>query len=120
MIEIMKESQGKVVGFRASGKLTVNDYHQVLGPALNRLSHQFETFRALFYMDANFDGWELPAAWANTKLDVRYRGELEKVAVVGAPAWEEWCVRLARWVMKGELRTFPADRLNEAWDWIKS
>lgn len=52
-------------------------------------------------MDEDFQGWDLKAAWANTSLDLRYRREFEKIAVVGAPAWEEWCVRLASLFMKG-------------------
>lgn len=120
MIEIMKESEGSIIGIRASGKLTIDDYDRVLGPRLEALARKFGTIRALFYMDAGFEGWEPSAAWANTKLDFRHRGDLERVAIVGAPAWEEWCARLAGLLMKGELRTFPADDLPRAWDWVKT
>lgn len=120
MIEIMKESAGNVVGIRATGMLTTADYDQVLVPKLVELSQTFDALRALFYMDRDFKGWDLSAAWANTKLDFRFRGHLEKVAIVGAPAWEEWCVRGAGLVMKGELRTFRAEQIEDAWAWVKS
>jgi hypothetical protein len=120
MLEIMQESEGKVVGFRATGKLTTADFDQVLLPRLESPSRQFNKLRALVYMDANFVGWDLPAAWANTKLDIRFHGDLEKVAIVGAPIWEEWCVRLASLLMKGELRTFKTEQLADAWVWLKS
>lgn len=120
MMEIMNESAGNVVGIRATGMLTTADYDRVLLPKLTDLSQKFETLRALFYMDADFRGWDVSAAWANTKLDFRFRGHLEKVAIVGAPAWEEWCVRLASLVMKGELRTFRSEQLEDAWAWVRS
>jgi hypothetical protein len=120
MMEIMNESSGNVIGIRATGMLTTDDYDRVLVPKLAELSQQFETARALFYMDHDFRGWDLSAAWANTKLDFRFRGHLEKVAIVGAPTWEEWCVRVAGLVMKGEMRTFKADQLEDAWNWVRS
>lgn len=122
MMEIMEQSEGRIIGIRASGKLMVDDYERVLAPRLEAMAREFGTgLRALFYMDSNFKGWELSAAWANTKLDVRHRGDLEKVAIVGAPAWEEWCVKLAAGaLMKGELRTFDAEELQVAWEWVKS
>ncbi len=120
MLELMKESEGKIVVFRATGKLSRKDYDEVLGPRLEDLARQFGRVRALVYMDDGFKGWNLPAAWANTKLDMRYRADLEKVAIVGAPGWEERCVRMAGLLMKGELRTFRADQLPAAWDWVKS
>ena len=120
MMEIMNESAGNVVGIRATGMLTTADYDQVLVPRLAQLSQKFETLRALFYMDQDFRGWDLSAAWANTKLDFQFRGQLEKVAIVGAPTWEEWCVRIAGLVMKGEMRTFRTDQLGDAWQWVRS
>jgi SpoIIAA-like len=120
MIEIMKESTGNIVGIHATGMLTTTDYDQVLVPKLAELSQTFDTLRSLFYMDRDFKGWDLSAAWANTKLDFRFRGHLERVAIVGAPTWEEWCVRVAGLVMKGELETFRAEQLEDAWEWVKS
>jgi SpoIIAA-like len=120
MIEIMKESERDIVAVRATGTLTTADYDEVLLPKLVEIARRFDALRVLFYMDQDFRGWELPAAWANTKLDFRFRGKLEKVAVVGAPEWEEWCARVASLVMKGELRTFRAEQLADAWEWVRS
>jgi hypothetical protein len=100
--------------------LTAADYDEVLVPRLEELSRQFDTLRASFYTDRDFKGWDMSAAWANTKLDFRHRGNFEKIAIVGAPAWEEWCVRVASLVMKGELRTFRAEQLADAWEWVRS
>ena len=72
MIEIMKESEGNIVGIRATGTLTIADYDRVLVPKLEELSHQFDPLRALFYMDRAFKDWDLSAPWANTKLDFAF------------------------------------------------
>lgn len=116
---VLEHRRQQLLGIRASGKLTVDDYDRVLTPRLDAAVREFGIVRALFYMDRDFEGWAPSAAWANTKLDVQHRRDLEKVAIVGAPGWEQWCVRFAGLLMKGELRTFRADSLQVAWNWIK-
>lgn len=120
MAEFMQEGSGNVLGVRTGGTLTGNDYKRRLVPRLESLIEQFGRVRVLFYMDETFRGWDLKAAWVNTTLDVRHRADFEKVAVVGAPAWEEWCVKLAGLLMTGEIRTFPSEQLQQAWDWLRA
>ena len=120
MIELMKESSGRILGVRASGRLTETDYKHVLIPRLESLFDQFGRLRVLFFMDENFEGWTLDAAWANTILDLRHRADFEKVAIAGAPVWEEWCVKLVSLLMKGELRIFQRAQLPEAWEWLRA
>lgn len=60
-------------------------------------------------------------AWANTVLDLKHRRDFDKVAMVGAPAWEQWCAKTAATVLiTGELRTFGRDRLSQAWEWLRA
>ncbi len=120
MIEFMQESRGNIVGVRASGKLTGVDYKRSLIPHLESLINQHRRLRVLFFMDEAFAGWDLEAAWNNTVLDFCHRSDFEKIAMVGAPAWEEWCVKLAGFLMQGELRTFRREQLPEAWQWIRT
>jgi hypothetical protein len=106
MIEFLVEGSGDTVGVRAAGKLTEADYRQVLVPTIQLLLAQFLTLKAVFLMDETFEGWSLRAVWANTVFDVKHRRDFEKIAIVGAPKWEDWCVRTAAmWLMTGELRT---------------
>ena len=120
MIELMEESEADVLGVRAHGTLTSSDYRQVLAPRLESMLERFGTVRVLVLMDETFKGWDLAGAWANTSMDIRHRADFERVAVVGAPTWEEWCVKLAGLLIAGEVRTFPADRLQDAWEWLRS
>jgi len=120
MTEVMHESEGNILGVRASGKLVDDDYSKVFVPKLESLLEQFEKPRGLFYMNDTFCGWDLKSAWDNTMLDVRHRGDFEKVAMAGAPVWEDWCVKLAGLLVHGKMRTFPSDQLAQAWDWLRA
>jgi hypothetical protein len=120
MLEFMQESEGDVLGVRARGKLTSSDYRLVLAPRLESMLRQFETVRVLFVMGDAFRGWSLGGAWANTVMDFRRRADFEKVAIVGAPPWEDWCLKLAGFLVAGEIRSFQADRRQDAWTWLRS
>jgi SpoIIAA-like len=120
MIEFMQESSGNVLGVQAGGKLTEDDYRSRLVPRLESLIERFGSVRVLFYTDETFQSWDLHSAWANTALDVRHRADFERIAVVGAPAWEAWCLKLAGLLMAGEIRTFQPDQLQQAWNWLRA
>ncbi|OBF09573.1 STAS/SEC14 domain-containing protein [Mycobacterium sp. 852002-10029_SCH5224772] len=121
MIDVMRESDGDVLGLRAKNKLTTSDYRDVLVPAVRTLLDQFGTLNVLFFIDEPFDGWTLRAAWVNTLFDIRHRNDFRRVAVVGAPRWEQWCVNVAAaLLMSGELRTFDRERLDAAWEWVRT
>ena len=121
MIEVMRESDGDVLGLRATGKLSVADYRDVLVPTVRALLDRFDSLKVLILLDEPFDGWTLGAAWANTVFDAKHRNHLGKVAMVGAPRWEQWCVNVAAsLLMNGELQTFDREGLDAAWQWVRA
>ena len=119
MIEFMSESNGRVIGVRAIGTLTDADYKNTLIPKLEALFKQYGKLNVLFYLAEDFDGWDLEAAWDDASYGLKHRADFEKLAVVGGPLWVEWCIKLSGFLMKGEIKTFSLDSLDEAWDWIK-
>lgn len=117
----MRGSDRDVLGLCATGKLTAGDYRDVLVPTVQSLLDRFGTLKVLFLIGEPFDGWTLRAAWVNTVFDIGHRNDFRKVAVVGAPRWEQWCVNVAAaWLMSGELRTFDRERLDAAWEWVRA
>ena len=75
--------------------------------------------RVLFHLDPDFQGWTPGALWEDLKLDLKHRGNFEKVALVGAPLWADALMGLFGHFMSGEVRTFLREHLAEAWIWIQ-
>lgn len=119
MFTFMPESEGAVVGIHATGKLRDSDYKQTLIPGLEKLFDEHGTLNVLFYMDNSFEGWELSAAWDDAAFGLGHRADFRKLAVVGGPEWIEWCIKACGFLMKGEIRVFPANQLDAAWSWVK-
>ncbi|KUI10738.1 hypothetical protein AU192_22185 [Mycobacterium lehmannii] len=119
MIELEADRAANVLVIHARGKLTREDYRDILAPQVRSLLDRSGTLRVMFVMDDSFEGWTLGAAWENTLFDLKHRRDLEKVAMVGAPRWEEWCVNVAAaLLMRGQLATFSLDQRPEAWKWL--
>lgn len=118
MMEIMKESDGAIIGVHVSGTLHEDDYRELL-PELEKRFRDHGKLRVLFYADADFKGWDMQAAWEDMSFGMRHMSDFERLALVGAPDWVIWCIKLSAFLMKGEIRVFPADALDEAWSWIK-
>jgi SpoIIAA-like len=119
MFHIMPESQGKIIGIRATGKLTDLDYKEVLLPNLEAHIKQHGKIRLLCFIDENFAGWEPGAMWEDAKFFFPHKKDFEKMAIVGGPKWVELMMKLFAPLMTGESRTFPGEQLPEAWEWIK-
>jgi hypothetical protein len=118
MIEVM-ESRGRVLWLRASGKLTRQDYQEVLIPRLEAVIREHGKARLLFHLDPDFQGWELGALWDDLKFDLNHKDDFEKLAVVGGARWVDAGMKIFARFMAGEVKTMLGEQLAEAWEWIQ-
>ena len=120
MIEILPESEGNVLGVRVSGKLTLEDYKEILIPALNRILKQHHTVRFLTIVDETFRGRDLAATVENFKLGLKIRKQVEKSAIVTDSKLIRVLAYIGSYFARGPVKTFPQSKLQAAWKWIKA
>ena len=122
MIERMDGLPEGVIGLRASGNLTRQEYKNVLEPALKEAIDSVEA-RVLFVLP-DFDGLEA-RAWledikTGLRLELAQRSAWKKLAVVTGVDWIGKAMHLFAWAMPGELAVYEMDQLEEAKDWVAS
>lgn len=117
MIQILEGTHEDVVSTKAVGKLTKEDYDQLL-PVLRKKVDEHEKIRWYFEMQ-KFEGWEPEAAWRDMKFDFKNANNLEKVAMVGARKWEEWLTQIMKPFTSAEVRFFETAEKQEALQWIE-
>jgi hypothetical protein len=120
MIERIDDVPAGVIGVRASGKLTKDEYETVLEPALNEAAESGEA-RVLFVLP-DFDGLE-PEAWLEDMktglgVELMNRAAWKKLAVVSGVDWIAKAMRLFAWAVPGELAVFEMDELDKAKEWV--
>lgn len=118
MIKVLPESNRNILILKAEGKLTDQDYKDVLIPRLDSIIREHGKARLLLDMGEDFHGWEAAAFWDDARFGLAHRNDFEKVGVIGAPRWVEWGMKLADMVVSGETRSFSPGQREEALNWI--
>ena len=120
MIERIDDAPAGVIGIRASGKLTKDDYESVLEPTLKEAVDSGDA-RVLFVLP-DFDGLE-PKAWledvkTGLGVELKDRASWRKLAVVTGVDWVAKSMRLFAWAMPGELAVYEMDEMDKAREWV--
>ena len=120
MIERIEEMPAGTIGLRASGKLTREDYQQVLEPALQEGVESGE-LRLLFEMPS-FDGLEPGAVIDDVETGlrawVRDHRSWKRFAFVTDVEWLVRTMRAFAWLAPGEVRVFSLGELDVAREWV--
>lgn len=120
MIERIEEMPAGTVGLRASGKLSKQDYTEVLEPVLSEGVTSGE-LRLVFSL-TDFHGLE-PGAWAEDaktglRTWVRDHSSWKRFALVTDVEWVAKAMRAFAWMAPGEVRIFGLEELDEAKRWV--
>jgi len=118
MIELMTDLPERVLGLRASGQVTAEDYKTILVPAIEEKLTQHRKVRLLYVIGDEFKGYTGGAAWEDAKIGMKHLTSFERVAVVTDVDWIESMVKAFGFAFPGEVRVFDDDDLDEARRWI--
>ena len=119
MIERIDDMPAGTIGFRAKGKLTRDDYRNVLEPVLREAAESGE-IRMLFTL-TDFEGLQ-PAAWfddikTGLGLGIGHHTAWKRSAIVTNVDWIAKAYQLA-WITPGEVKVYGLDQLEEAKSWV--
>jgi hypothetical protein len=121
MVERLEDMPGGTMGFRLSGKVTRDEYHELLAPVTAALERG-ERVRYLVATAPDFHGLELGALWEDVKaagtVGLKHHASWERFAVVTDKEWMRNAVAAFGWVSPGELRVFEPGELEAAKAWV--
>ena len=66
----------------------------------------------------DFHGWEMAAAWEDTKFGMRHFHDIERLAMVGEKAWQHGMSVFCKPFTKAKIRYFDSSEAAEADRWI--
>ena len=117
MIRIEHSRDSDLIVLRASGTLTTQDYEDSVPKLEHALEMSEGPIRVLLRLE-DFRGWEIGALWRELELDLKYRGDFGRIAVLGDSDLEKWGTTLAAPFARAEMRFFPIDRDVDAEAWL--
>jgi hypothetical protein len=116
MITLLEDLPDGVVGLRASGEVTAEDYRDVMVPALDEALARGGV-RLLYVLDEHTK-FSPGALFADAKVAVRHLKGWERLAVVSDADWLENSVKAFGWMMPGEVKVFDDDDIDQATAWL--
>ena len=120
MIRSIENMPAGVLGLEAVGKVTEDDYRDVLLPQVTAALERGE-LRMLYVLGREFDSYSAGAMWADTKMTkvvAKHRKSWKKLALVSDADWLENSVKAFGWLMPGEVRVFETDDVDDALEWL--
>ena len=121
MIETLSNLPEGVLGFKGSGKLSREEYREMMKPIYPALE-QGGPVNLLFVVGDDFSGLDAGALWEDMKaggsVGLKHRSAWRRMAVVTDKDWIRNATAAAGWLAPGELRIFDPGQEAEATAWL--
>jgi hypothetical protein len=118
LIKIDESAPAGVVIAEANGRVTAQDYSEVLMPAIERAAASAEKIRFLYMFAADFAGYEGEAAMEDARLGIEHWSSFERIALVTDHDAYRGLAHVFGFLMPGEVRVYSLEDVSEARSWI--
>jgi hypothetical protein len=122
MIESIPDMPPGTLGFRASGRVTREDYTKLFLPPVKEKVESGEGIRMVYQVGPGFEKFEAGALFEDTKtgwnLGILHPHAWKRLAFVTDVNWMSQAANAFAWMMPGELKIYDLDGLEEAKAWV--
>jgi hypothetical protein len=122
MIEPIPDLPPGMLGFRASGHVTRQDYTDVFLPPVRQKVDSGEGIRMVYQVGPGFEKFEVGALLEDTKtgwdLGIRHPDAWKRLALVTDVNWMSQAAHAFAWMMPGEFKIYGLEELEEAKAWV--
>jgi hypothetical protein len=117
-IELIDGLGEGVVGARAIGRVTSEDYESTLIPAVEAAVDLAGRARMLYMLGSEFEGYEAEAALDDARMGMHHWSDFDRIAVVTDHDMYRTMIKGFGFLMPGEVRVFGVDELDAAKEWV--
>lgn len=120
MLEKLSDVPEDIVGVKAIGKVTREDYENVFVPMLDGARREGRRLRFLYQVGPEFEGFTPGAAWEDAKLGLRSLRSFVGCAVVTDRDWIRKSTGIASFFLPCPLQVFPTRDRDKAVEWLRA
>jgi SpoIIAA-like len=121
LIESVTDLPLGTLGFRASGKITSDEYRKMMEPIYAALERG-EKLNIYFELADDFHGLDLGALWQDVQaagsVGLKHRSSWQRMALVTDKGWVRHGASAFGWLAPGELRLFEPSERDKARAWL--
>ena len=116
MLRIDNLNDKQVLSITASGRITKEDYEQLL-PELEQMLEKHGSLR-FFIKIEDLAGFEMGALVEDLKFDYKHKNQYGRTAIVGDKKWEELATKIFKVFFDSEMKFFYKEQGDDAWSWV--
>ncbi|HPK10883.1 MAG TPA: STAS/SEC14 domain-containing protein [Saprospiraceae bacterium] len=117
MISQIKNDQENVLVFEATGKISKQDYTEVLEPAVKEVIDAHHTLNLVYIINTDIRNYSLGAMWEDGLMGLTNATKFHKVAVVTDKKWITESIEFFGKLIPGNFKGFPLNERDKAIDW---
>jgi hypothetical protein len=120
MLERLTTLPAGIDGVKAVGKVSQQDYQQVLEPLIDEARRANRRVRLLYQFGPEFQGFTAGGAWEDASVGMRSLRFIEGLAIVTDVGWIRDSSKLLAFFMPGPVRLYANAQFAEAIAWLES
>jgi hypothetical protein len=120
MFERLSGLPSGIEGLKVIGRLSREDYQQVLEPMLDAARREGRRIRLLYEIGPEYEGFTPGAAWEDMRMGLASLRLFEGCAVVSDTGWVREATRFSAFMMPCPVRAFGLAERGEAIAWLSS
>lgn len=120
MLQIMRDLPANVVGVRALGQVTKDDYEQTLVPAIEKVAKEFGEINFLMVFETDIKNFSYGAWMEDAKMSLKHFGKWHKIAIVTDQKIIERLSHIFNFISPAEAKGFPVSDIEIAKAWLLS
>jgi hypothetical protein len=121
VIEPLEGMPDGTIGFRATGRVTRDEYRDVLLPSMRACAEAGDV-RMVFAVGPGFERFELGALAQDTKagitLGLGHPHAWKRTALVTDVDWIAKALHMFAWLVPGEVKLYEVEGLEDAKTWV--
>jgi hypothetical protein len=118
MLQLMTDVPLHVIGVRAVGQVTKDDYEQTLVPALEKASKQFGELNFLMVFETDLSNFTYEAWVQDAKESFKHFSKWNKIAIVIDKTAIQKLSYVFNFLSPAESKGFPLDEIELAKTWV--
>jgi hypothetical protein len=114
----MKDVPSNVVGVRAVGQVSKDDFEQTLIPAIDEVVRLYKEINFLMVLETDISNFTYGAWMQDAKMSLKHFGRWNKIAIVTDQKVIEKLAHIFNFISPAEAKGFPVSDVEIAKGWV--
>lgn len=118
MVELLKDFPDHVVAYEASGKVTSDEYENIVMKRVDEVAETYGRINFLVCLQTEMENYSISALMDYIKISFKHFSKWERMAIVTDEDWVRKAYELLGPVVHGTIKSYTLEEYNQAKQWV--